>query len=246
MEKKIALSVIALFFSVFSFSQDLVKFIDGSQKKMKLIGEQDSKMIFKNPETQKTDTILRSNIEEIIFLNGDVLKVTKVRKNTDTTIKTKEVENEYELKNTAISVDVLTLFISKYAVVDFEIFREKSSFNFILGKGLETSNILLGADYRIYFNNPQPEKLMLGNLDLGKGFVRFLGSAGATGYFLKEVSTTEDISIPVYLGLSATITSGFYFVILGGAEYAMNFSTPSSDVYGAFKLTMGYRFNKKK
>ena len=237
---------IALFVSFFSFSQDLVKFIDGSQKKMKLIGEEDSKMIFKNPETQKNDTILRSNIEEIIFVNGDVLKVTKVRKTTDTTIKTKEVEKEYELKNVAISVDVITLFINNFAVLNCELFQKKTSLNFTLGKGLNSSDMLAGVDFRVYFNNPKPEKFNLGDFSLGKGFVRFLGAAGATGYFLKQNATTDDISTPVYLGLSATLTSGFYFVILGGAEYGMNFSTPSSDIYGAFKLTLGYRFNKKK
>jgi hypothetical protein len=246
MSKKIFLSAILLLFSIFSFSQDLVKFVDGSQKKLKLVGEVESFMIFKNPETQQKDTIHRSKIEEIIFVNGDVLKVTKIKKGMDTDISKESLVKEYELRKLAISTEILPLFWGDFIFINFELYNKKSSFFFTTGKSFLFKDLNFGVDYRLFFNNPEPSSFDLGDFSLGKGCLRFFASAGILGFPLKSDKDANDLSVPTNLGMIFTLTYGPYISIMAGPEFGTNISNQTYDILPTFRFLTGYRFNKKK
>lgn len=227
--------------SIKSFSQDIIRYVDGTEEKAKIVETNDNYIIIKNIETEIKDTILSGDIKEIQFRNGKIVKYTDPNKKI----------KEYELRNFSISLEVLEL-TRGFVSTDLEFYLgNKSSIMVPLGKGLGNNDFYLGIDYRHFLNRYEQSNIYLGSWKLGTGQFRYFIAPGAI--FMKERLDSNNIEIiskrmaaSLTIGTSLNLTWGFCLSAYVGVAPGILLESSKFEAIPLFRISMGYRLNKRK
>ncbi|OFY75511.1 MAG: hypothetical protein A2265_05070 [Bacteroidetes bacterium RIFOXYA12_FULL_33_9] len=239
---KILLILIALFLLSFhSYSQDIIRYVDGTETKTKIVETTKNYVIVKDVSTEVKDTIPYFEIKEIQFPNGEIIKYTDPNKKV----------KEYQLKNVALSIEALEI-IRGVVSTDLEFFLgNKSSIVIPFGKDLHSSDLYAGIDFRYSLNKNELSNIYLGAWKLGTGNFRFFIAPGAI-YMRERVEASGTTNVinrmaaSLSLGTSLNLTWGFCFSTYLGVAPGMILETSDFEAIPVFRMTVGYRLTKRK